>query len=120
MNFTITAPPSLNTIYRVGKGGRVYKTKECKDWMADAHYEVMDQTGKWQTEYRAVAVTVIVYPKDGRLRDLDNYLKPLLDFLEESRMIDNDRQVVVLHLERREPTYDRHLLSVDIQAHISD
>ena len=107
-------PPSLNRMYRMGKGS-LYKTAECKNWIADCHYSIRDQIGSWVCCPRPVSVTVTIQPKDGRLRDIDNYLKPLFDMLESNRLIHNDRQIYELHLVRLEPDYLAHRLTVHIQ-----
>ncbi len=86
-------------------------------WAADCHYLVLDECGKWATEYREVSVSVVIQPKDGRLRDLDNYFKALFDFLESSRIIDNDRQIRSLMAERLDPDYNHHSLTVEIVPH---
>jgi Holliday junction resolvase RusA-like endonuclease len=50
-----------------------------------------------------VTVTIDVYPKDARLRDVDGYLKLVLDMLESCRVIENDRLVQLLLVERHPP-----------------
>ena len=109
MNFTIPAGPSLNTMYRVGAHGKLYKTAAAKAWMQDCFYLIRNQCEGFQMTMDPVSVTIDVYPKDGRLRDVDGYLKLALDMLESCRVIENDRQVQLLLVERHPPRGEHEL-----------
>jgi len=49
-----------------------------------------------------VSLTFDLYPPDGRKRDIDNVLKPVLDALEARKVFKNDNQVARLTVTRRE------------------
>ena len=49
-----------------------------------------------------VEVLIDAYPPDRRKRDLDNLIKPLLDCMEDYGVFQNDEQVDILTIRRRE------------------
>jgi len=40
-----------------------------------------------------VEVDIVIRPRDARLMDIDNSIKPILDALQDAGLFDNDRQV---------------------------
>ncbi len=88
MKITLNLPPSVNSMYR-HVGNRVYKTREAKDWITEAGWELM--SAKIKPVKGKVYVGVHLYLK--RDSDIDNRLKAILDLLEEQRIIENDSQV---------------------------
>ena len=111
ISFTLPAPPSANRIWRVG-GGKVHKSKEYKDWMKANRWQVINKTPS-EPLNGPISVTIVVRPRDKRLRDVDNYAKPVLDFCEYIGLIENDRQVERLLIFRGEPA-DTHFIEVGV------
>ena len=84
-----TVPVSVNLMYRTYRGrpilskrGRQYK-KDTKLYIEDCNIEPM--TGN-------LSLTVEMYFKDKRKRDVDNHLKSLIDSLE-GVLFENDTQI---------------------------
>ena len=115
ISFTLPAPPSANRIWRVG-GGKVHKSREYRQWIVDNSWQVLSKI-QAQGQYGAlsgpISVTIVVRPRDKRLRDIDNYAKPVLDFCELIDLIENDRQVERLLIFRGEPA-DTHFVEVGV------
>ena len=117
IRFTLAAPPSANRIWRVSNG-KVHKSAEYRTWLKDQAWVALQQIGPQRASKPLsgpISVTVRVTPRDKRLRDLDNYAKPVMDFLEHIMLIDNDRQVERILMERR-PVGDAHTLDVTVIA----
>lgn len=53
-------------------------------------------------EDKRLAVTINVYPPDKRKRDLDNILKGLIDALQYARVFQDDSQIDMLTVIRRD------------------
>lgn len=86
MKFIIDLPPSLNSIYRTGKGN-YYKSKEAKSWEQTAGWQIKSQwKGKVIEKECKVQITLFL----KRDADIDNRLKLLLDLLEKQNVIKND------------------------------
>ena len=94
----IPIPPSTNQIWRSYRG-RVVKSAKYKKWLSDTAW-LMKRLGSVQ---HPVAVKVgIVSGKGWRKgRDLDNILKPVLDALVASSVIEDDStsHVVSINME---------------------
>ena len=41
----------------------------------------------------SVVVDIVLRPRDARLMDIDNCIKPILDSLQDAGLVDNDKQV---------------------------
>lgn len=98
---TLPAPPSANKMYRYA-GNRVLKSSAYRQWLKECDALI------WQKGWRdqmtgPLRVRIHITPKDNRLRDIDNYIKPCLDVLESAGVIENDRLVVTLEVERFSP-----------------
>lgn len=83
LQFKIDDVPSVNTIYR----GRRYKTERYKIWRRSKQWDLYEQrvekvSGPFELE-------ILVAPAK-RKRDLDNYLKAILDLLVEANIIQGD------------------------------
>lgn len=113
---TLPAPPTLNLMYRY-VGSRVLKSKPYRQWLADCDVLMLNE--QWIDQvFDEVSVSILGRPVDKRIRDVDSYAKPILDLLE-LRVLDNDRQVRVLHVERAEPLArpQGHTVVVSVSRH---
>ena len=95
--FELPFPPSTNHYYKrfrnrtyISPAGRKYRQK-----VADM---AMDQFTGDKLWFDRLTVSVIFYPPDDKDRDLDNYLKPLLDGLRMAGIYRDDSQIDILHL----------------------
>lgn len=88
MNYTLPMSPSVNAMYRRSPGTYgMYKTMEAKKWIS----QCLKIIGEAKTLSEDVGVEVEFYFK--RECDLDNRLKSLMDILQESKVIEDDKQV---------------------------
>lgn len=82
-------PPSSNRLWRVGKGGVVYKSDAYRRWLQTAGWECIvqrAQAGRIPGRYH-LRLTV---PEQAK--DLDNAaLKAINDLLQQQRIVSNDK-----------------------------
>jgi crossover junction endodeoxyribonuclease RusA len=91
-------PPSVNTYYRRGahatymsKAGREYK-------QAVAEYVSCNDFPKFGN--KRLSVSMVVWPRDRRVFDIDNRIKSVLDSLQDAGLFDNDSQIDELSIYR--------------------
>lgn len=89
MIFILPKPPSINHIYG-RSGNRTYITKEGKNWFEDAG-ELVKKSWNGSQFTQPCQVRVVLYT--CRRQDLDNILKPLLDLLQKTGVIENDNLI---------------------------
>ena len=98
-------PVSANQLYRVSRGGRVYKTAAARAWEATVGWEAK-AAGVRLVESGPVSVTIRYFHQHESHVDADNVCKPLLDGLKGVAYSD-DRQVsgvvVVTERDRENP-----------------
>jgi Holliday junction resolvase RusA-like endonuclease len=95
LSIELPMPPALNHAYRasVSRNGRpyTYKSTKAKRWQSDAQL-IINASRKVKKTYEGqVGVTINLYLKHDR--DIDSSFKLLLDTLENSGVIKNDRQI---------------------------
>jgi crossover junction endodeoxyribonuclease RusA len=96
-------PPSINSYWTRTRVGMMLSSKG-RIYRADSLEEISMQLGQIspiETKTR-LHVTIFYYMPDNRIRDIDNYSKGVLDALAHARVVANDSQIDVLHLERGE------------------
>lgn len=103
MRLTLPWPPSLNHYYRrvgrrtlISREGRAYRRKVCALLGGGGHARKPPSGGR-------VALAMDAFPPDRRRRDLDNLQKSVLDSLEHAGVYEDDSQIDVLAVARREP-----------------
>jgi crossover junction endodeoxyribonuclease RusA len=82
--------PSTNRLWRVGKGGRMYRSAEYMAWLEEAGWMIKEQT-KNQI-FGSYIVHISATKPDKRRRDLDNLLKATSDLLVKSRIVEDDSE----------------------------
>jgi len=91
-------PPSVNNYYIASKLG-VYKTAKGRDYSKAVLSSIREQLpGVQFTDNLHVEVTI--YPPDRRKRDLDNYMKSLLDSITEAELWEDDSLIDQLDIRR--------------------
>lgn len=114
MKFELTLPPALNHAYRasVARSGRpyTYKTSKAKRWQADSTLIINAARKRKTTITDPVKVEIKLYLK--RDRDIDSSFKLLLDVLEISGVIKNDRQIVKLIASKTKSKCDKVVVDV--------
>lgn len=96
-------PCTLNRLYRsYGGGSKLSKVaRERRDLLTAT---IWDKLGGRPTPMTgAISVQMVVTPRNKRLPDVDAYVKQTLDVLEHAGVIENDKQVVMLNVERLNP-----------------
>ena len=84
----LSFPPSVNRLWRVGKGG-MYKSKEYKSWLTEAGWLIAAQA-KGNKVLGKYKLTILAVRPDKRRRDLDNLVKAISDALEANGIIEGD------------------------------
>lgn len=92
-------PPSLNSVYRIGKGNW-YTSAETKKYSETVRLLVFKSGQPRFSEDDRLRVDVYLYFADKRKHDIDNPLKKLLDSLEDAKVFPNDSQIDQLYIER--------------------
>lgn len=91
-------PPSVNRYYAHTRNG-VYIGKRGKAYRSAVGEAVSEQTGGLMLECNLI-VEVTLFPPDKRARDLDNYMKGLLDALTHAELWEDDRLIDQLFIYR--------------------
>ena len=94
MFFTLPLPPSVNRMYGL-KGHIRFPSKELKVWQEEAWYIIKAKRPKTLKGDVSVAIHYFLKFK----RDIDSG-KALLDILEKAGVVENDNQVVDLHVKK--------------------
>ena len=89
--FELPYPPSVNGIWRGGKGGRHYLSPKYKAWREEAALMARTQS-KGKRVAGPFAVQIDVVRPDKRRRDLDNLIKVCLDLLAHVGVTDDDSE----------------------------
>ena len=101
----LTFPPSANRMYRNIGPKRTIMSKVYRDWKAFNTGSINIKKGF--THPSAVSIELALTPPDKRKRDLDNYIKPVLDALEASGALENDNMVKRLNVFWRKENKER-------------
>jgi len=92
-------PPSINSFYSKTRNG-LYISKKGSAFQQAGILSIKEQLGSIDIIDYKVHLSVVLYPKDKRVRDLDNYLKPLLDTITKSGIWMDDSLVDQLAIYR--------------------
>ena len=84
-------PPSINN-YWIASGHRRFISKRGVTFkVAVAEYVALHQLESFGDG--SVVVDIVLRPRDARLMDIDNCIKPILDALQDSGLMTDDKQV---------------------------
>ena len=92
-------PPTVNSYYKVTRQGHRYLDKKVRTFRALVAESVNEQLPGVTLDEK-LFVEVYLYPPDRRKRDLDNYMKGLLDALTEAGLWEDDSLINQLHIFR--------------------
>lgn len=90
---SLTLPPPTNATYR-HVGHTVYMTREAKAWRDESTWLLKAHRGDKPTE-----LTITLYLK--RERDVDGSSKLVIDCLEHAGVVENDKDILDIHLHKR-------------------
>lgn len=90
-------PPSVNSIWRGGKGGRHFLSPKYKAWKTEAAYTARAQSTKRISGPYALQINAV--RPDKRRRDLDNILKVISDLLVFTGFVDDDSEAQFISLQ---------------------
>ena len=85
-------PPSINNYYVKSKSGGKFISVKGKKFRADVHEAIIEQAPALRISGKVLIETVL-FPPDLRRRDIDNFVKPLLDALTHAEVWDDDSQI---------------------------
>jgi len=101
ISLTLDWPPTVNSYYAHTRRG-VYIRANGKKYRDSVAQDVRMQIPQLVKIECCIFVAVILYPPDRRIRDLDNYMKSLLDALTKAGLWDDDSIIDQLHIYRGE------------------
>lgn len=94
-------PPTVNHLYRTSGNGIRYKTPQGREWQ-NVTASIMAMAKANRKPYSGdVALEVLFQTADRRRWDMDNRIKALQDCLAMAGVIEDDRQIQRLLVERR-------------------
>ena len=104
-------PPTVNNLY--GRLRRsVYKKPSVRKWQAET-IEYLSREWKAKAALtKELEVRIEFTTKDHRKWDIDNRIKPLQDCLERAGIIENDRQIEKLEVERKYGEQDKTRIQI--------
>lgn len=105
-------PPTVNHLYRTGRFGFRYKTEKGRKYQSHVSSLL---AYKWQgrTPYSGdIELCIEFTVKTRRKWDIDNRVKALQDCLSMAKIIEDDSQVQILHVERRKGEADMTRLEI--------
>ncbi len=94
-------PPTVNAYYKNSRSGHRYLDKSVRAFRELVQKAIHEQCPGLHLDEK-LFVDVFLFPPDRRKRDLDNYMKGLLDALTEAELWDDDSQIDQLHIYRGE------------------
>ena len=92
-------PPSINSYYVKTRNG-VFISASGKAYHKRVLEDIKEQCGPMKPLTSNVHLSVVLFMPDKRKRDLDNYMKPLLDSLTRCAFYEDDSQVDQLFVYR--------------------
>jgi crossover junction endodeoxyribonuclease RusA len=102
-DFFLTFPPSLNSYYTKTRNG-VYLSKRGRCFQSSGIILIKEQLGDHPIIDVPIHLSIVLYPPDRKSRDLDNYIKPIQDAIQNSGILVNDNLVNQLEVFRGEIT----------------
>ncbi|GAG36981.1 unnamed protein product [marine sediment metagenome] len=94
-------PPTINSYYKMTRQGQRYLDKSVREFRQKVADQVNEQCPGLTLD-EPLFMEVYLFPPDRRKRDLDNYMKGLLDSLTESGLWTDDSLLDQLFIYRGE------------------
>jgi crossover junction endodeoxyribonuclease RusA len=100
LHLNLPYPPSVNTYWGF-HGHRRFLTNKANDFKSRVAHAVSLTDIRFGNA--RLQITVALHAPDKRVRDIDNVVKPLLDALVDARLFDDDSQVDLITIMRKQP-----------------
>ena len=94
-------PPTVNSYYSAGTGNSRFISAKGNAYLKQVEESIAEQCQSLGINFR-MNVEVTLYPHDKRIRDLDNYMKGLLDSCTKSNLWTDDKLIDQLFIFRGE------------------
>ena len=94
-------PPTVNHLYRTSRNGVRYKTPQGREWQSVTAAIIAAAKTNHKPYSGDVALEVLFRTADRRRWDMDNRIKALQDCLAMAGVIEDDRQIQRLLVERQ-------------------
>ena len=98
-------PPTVNTYWRT-VNGRTMISKKGREFTGTVDGEMFDYRQRHALKREPLtdrlSLDITLHPPDKRKRDIDNYLKALLDACTHAGLWEDDEQIDEIHLRRGE------------------
>lgn len=98
-------PPTINNYYKVARSGVKYLHKNVREYRLKVDEDIQEQAPGLCID-TPIFMEVYLYPPDSRKRDLDNYMKGLLDALVNTNLLADDSLIDQLFVYRGEVVSD--------------
>lgn len=99
--FYVDFPPTVNSYYGKTRSHVTYIKPKGKLWRENCVKDIHEQLGiDFQTLCDPLLVEVTLFMPDQRRRDVDNYMKALLDGISASKVWEDDSQIDQLFIYR--------------------
>lgn len=110
VQFDLPFPPSVNNYWRatVRPGSRFpsfYISERGKQFRTDVRAALIEAFGNYGPIDGRVKLEIAAFPPDRRVRDMDNFLKAILDALTAARVWVDDEQVDEIYIARNPPQH---------------
>jgi len=99
VHFVLRFPPSVNRYYVKTRNG-VFISRQGRSFREYSTELIHQQLGAFTSIEHKIKVGVVLYPPDRRIRDLDNYMKGLLDAITHANIWDDDSLIDQLYIHR--------------------
>jgi crossover junction endodeoxyribonuclease RusA len=86
-------PPSVNAIWRHGKNGRTYRTRDYMAWQNGEGWNIAKQM-IGQHRFTGPIYITLAMRRRRKNMDGDNFQKGIFDLLESLEVIDNDKHIM--------------------------
>ena len=98
-SFYTPFPPSVNHYYVKTRNG-IFISKKGKAFRSAVSLNVIEQLPQFSMIATPIDVTVVLSMPDKRIRDVDNYMKSLLDAITHTGLWEDDSLIDQLHIYR--------------------